>query len=346
MLDETVRFVKETMRDLEATKSGVSTAQKSYGTLQEDIRLAKGRLSYKKSTRHAEVYARKILRAFKDENYTRVILLKEIDDALIRAGREFQQNENLYKFYLYQAAEDPNIYKLIPLGSGWGIRISPQIVFEETAGNLEDYARGIEAYRASLGTKVDEGGTTDRGLRATRWWRENVYGSDKYESTVEGRIGISGRVAPFWQLIAKGSTALPSDRPDSSYNPFPAAGVDFVTNAEDIIRREFITRFGEERKIWQEETETFEREIKSAERLLSSLEEDLDSLKTELSKNTATLRKFGEKAQFISEKKLAEAARRLRAGQEFETDRIELTAPGSPFRVRPSVRRLEGLLEY
>lgn len=346
MLEETVRFVKDTIKDLDATKSGVSTAQKAYDSLQDDIRRAKGRLSYKKSTRHAEVYARNIIKAFKNENYTRAVLLKEIDDAVIRAGREFQQNENLYKFYLYQAAEDSSIYKLIPIGAGWGVRLSPQIVFEETAGNLDDYARGIEAYRASLGTKVDESGETDRGLRATRWWREHVYTTDKYESTIEGRIGITGRVAPFWQLIAKGSTTLASDRPDSSYNPFPSQGIDFVTNAEDIIRREFISRFSEERKIWQEETQAFEREIKSAERLLTSLEEDLDNLTTDFAKNRATLKKFGEKAKFISEERLAEAARRLRAGEEFETDRIELTAPGSPFRVRPSVRRLEGLLEY
>jgi hypothetical protein len=346
MFDDTIRLIKETKDGLQATRKGVQQGEQAYKQLEEEIRLAKRRLAYKKSSRHAETYARRVLRQFKAEDYPKLVLMKEIDDAVVRSGREFDENSSLYKYYLYQVANDESIYKLIPIGAGWGIRLSPQIVFEEVAGTLNDYARGIEAYRASLGTKVSEDEESNRGLKATSWWRKNIYGSDKYEKTIEGRIGITGMVAPFWQLIAKGSTSLPSDRPDASYNPFPAKGVDFVESTEDIIKKEFSTRLGSERSIWAEETQAYTKEVQNAEKTLKEFESGLAELQIEYAKNRATLRKLGDNARYVSENKLAEAARRFRAGEEFDTERVELTAAGSPRRIRPTVGRFREILEY
>ncbi len=345
-LKDTVQLIRETQRGLLGTKKGVSEAKDAYHQLAEEIRLAAGRLKYKKSTRHADTFSKKVLKALKVSKEARSILMKEIDDALARGGKEFEENSDIYKKHLYEVADNEDIYLLTVLGAGWGARLSPQIIFEH-AGTLNDYARGINEFRISINTKIGQQGT-DRGLKATSWWKKNIYGTTKYDRTIEQRIAFSGRDAPFWSLLAHGSVSMPSDRPDGSYNPYPARGVDFILNTEDALIVRFAELFGTEKSIWEEETIAYEREIESANKLLNRLQDDLDDLTTDYQRTQNALRKLGEDAKFASEEKLAKAAKRLRAGEEFEGERVELTAPGFSKirRVRPTVARLEGLLGY
>lgn len=345
-LEESIRLVKNTQLNMAATSSGVRQAKEAHEQLSEDIRLAKGRLNYKKSTRHAEVHLKNAIKALKAGNILRDILMSEIGDALLRAGKEFEENKELYQVMLSEVANDPGIYLLVPVGAGWGATISPQIIFEH-AGTLNDYARGINLYRNQLKTRVG-GEDSGRGAKATAWWYRNVYGDPKYENTIKQRVSLSGRPAPFWSLIAHGSVSMPSDREDGSYNPLPSRGVDFIEHTQNAIKTAFNGLMSEERIVWEQETREFEKEIKQAETVLGRFESGLEDLTTEFEKNQITLRRFGQDAQYVSEERLAAAAKRLRAGEEFETQRIELTAPGFSRvrRIRPAVERLRGLLEY
>lgn len=343
-LEETLRRVKETQKNLSATTEGVERARDDYSELGEEIRKAKGRLSYKKSTRHADTYARNVIKAMKTEGILKMLLMKEIDDAVTRAGKEFQENQEFYTSKLYGVADNEDVFLMVPLGAGWGTTVSPQIVFEH-AGSLNDYAKGIKAYRQSLKTKVGAEGS-GRGVRATSWWYRHVYGNETlYTRTLEGRVSASARPAPFWSLIAHGSVSMSSDRPDGSYNPLPARGVNFVINAEEAIKARFNLLLRKERLEWEKETRLFEEEIRSAERHHRQLLEALDKLTTEYQKNVITLRRFGDLGRYVDEDLLAKAARRLRAGEEFESKTITLSAPGERV-VRTRVETLRGRLEY
>lgn len=343
-LRDALQLVKDTRKDLLATSSGVRRAKEAYATLLDEIKSAKGKLTYKKSTRHADVHARNVLKALKAEKELRAILIAEIDDAVARSGKEFEENDELYKEMLYEVADNPDVYLMVPLGAGWATTISPQIIFEH-AGTLHDYATGIEEFRISKNVKVGAEGT-GRGLKATSWWRKNVYGTSRYDSTIRARVSFSGRPAPFWSLIAHGSVALASDRPDGSYNPYPSRGVNFVQNAEDAVKVRFLSLMKAEQEKWLAETKEFEKEIDKAERIRQDFEEGIDDLTIEYSKNRETIRKFGEDAKYVDEDRLAIAARRLRADESLEQKTITLSAPGSPKTVRTRVRTLEGRLEY
>lgn len=345
-LSDTINLIKQTKQNLIGTSKGVKQAKNSYDELVEEIRLAKGRLKYKKSTKHVDTFSRKVAKAIKASKDARNILIREIDDALIRSGKEFQENSDIYKKHLYEVADDIDIYLLTVVGSGWNVAISPQIIFEH-GGTLNDYARGIEEFRISINTKVGSEGT-NRGFKATSWWFKNVYGTSKYARTIEQRIQFSGREAPFWSLIAHGSASMPSDRPDASYNPLPAQGVNFILNAEIAIKARFKELIGAEKLVWDSETQEFEKEIQVAEKFLDKFLNDVEGISVDYNRTQKALQDLGNDARYVSEDKLAMAAKRLRVGEEFEGQRVELTAPGFSkiHRVRPTIRQLEGLLGY
>ena len=345
-LDETIREVREAREYFIGTREGLQEARQAFQDLSGEIRRAKNRLKYKKSTRHAETFTRKVIQALKISGEAKIILMKEIDDALVRSGKEFEENSDLYKTLLYEVADNDDVYLFSVYGSGWASILSPQIVFE-LAGTLNDYARGIRLYRAALKTKVGGEGS-GRGAKATSWWRSHVYGTGLYDRTIRERIALSGRAAPFWSLIAHGSVGLPSDRPDGSYNPYPSRGVNFILNAEQAIKARYKAMVEEEKSAWERETRAFEAELEKAERLLGTLSNDVENLSTDYKRGKQALKKMGQDAQYASEAKLAEAARKFRVGEEFETERIELTGSGlsRTRRVRYSVSKVRGLLGY
>lgn len=345
-LRETAELIKQQQQSLLGTKQGVQQAKNDYKTLSEEIRKAHNRLRYKKSTRHAETYSRKVLQAMRVANEFKAILMNEIEDALIRSGPEFEESRDLYRHLLQEVVNSEDTYLMPTYGSGWAVRLAPQILFEH-AGSLHDYARGITAYRQQLKTKIGGEGS-NRGIRATNWWLSHVFTSSLYKKTVLARVQLSGRQAPFWSLIAHGSTDLQSDRPDSSFNPLPAQGVNFILFAEETIERRFKEYMNEEKALWTSETQEFEDNIREAEAILREMDDGIKNLKVEYEANRRILAQFGEAAKYVDQDKLAIRARQLRAGEEFETERIELTAAGMGKikRVRPTVeqlRRMEGI---
>jgi hypothetical protein len=288
-------------------------------------------------------YATKLAKLLIDEikKGSPEVLMKEIDDAVVRSSKEFEENSTLYKFYLYSVAKDLDIYKLIPSGEGWTITISPQIVFEGPAGTLADYARGISAYRASL--KVKEGGEgSGRGAKATSWWRRHVYGTELYDKTIEGRIGITGKTAPFWQLINNGSTSMPSDRTDGSYNPYPSKPIDFIGNAEEKIKKTFKTRFKESETLWKEEILLAKNEIDKAIKIRDGFSSDVKQLRTEMKQNQRVLESLGDRKEYVDQNLLEKAMEQYRVGKKFNTPSGQRINIGTSRRVYLTTRLVEG----
>ena len=171
-----------------------------------------------------------------------------------------------------------------------------------------------------------------------------VFGTSLQTKTFRGRLELSGRKAPYWQLLNNGSTSMLSDRPDGSYNPYPTEPTDFIGNAERAIRAEFRELMLPEKERWFQEAKELEEQIETRVQIRDRITQNIQSLSTEVRLNERALRSFGQDAEYIDKNKFADVFRRLRAGEEFENPIVELTKRGSSKRIRRSVAKLEGLL--
>ena len=336
MFEDTIRLIRETKQGLRATEEGVEEAQSAYDRLQRDITNARSRYRRKTGNERGEVVAREIVRTLKAGNLLESIAVEEIDSAAL--GTEFESEVYLAK--LYQVANTKDIYNLITVGAGWNTHLASLVSFEEEAGRLSDYARGIRAYRASLGTKVGEPGSS-RGLKATNWWFEHVYNNTLEEITVEGRIGVSGRPAPFWKLLDAGSQPLPSDRTDGSYNPIVQTPTGFIIKIELRINREFDDLFKTAKAEEFEEAEELKKEIDRAVAIRDDLKDDIRMLTTDLNRNRNVLNALGVKAEYASQEKLADYIRRMDEGEKLPS-RINIGKAGKKLTI--SIKKLEGLI--
>lgn len=312
-------------------------------TKRKELANARRRLTRKKNSAYPDKLFEEIRAQLLATDVMRNSLIFAIDRAA-EQNTEFQ--EGAYLKALYTVAEDKDIYKLFKVGAGWSSHLSVQIIFEEEAGNLADWARGINLVRDELGVEPKDG-RHRAGFKATMFWIDKIFGTSRETRTIKMRLDFSGRKAPFWQILNNGSQPLDSDRRDGSFNPLPASPTDFIGDAEASIRRFFLVTWLPEKNKWLEETIELERIIENIQNNLDRMEEDLNQLSTDLAQNERVYRSFGEKRRFIDKNKLAEILERLRAGEEFERNiRVELTASGSGgFRIRPTVRKLEGLLD-
>jgi hypothetical protein len=342
MTEQSKALIQETEEGLAATKKNIIRVQEARDFLtNKELPNARARLKRKKTS---EVYPNKVSKKLIEglKEASKVILMKEIDDALPVSGTEFQENEALYKLYLYLVAKDSDIYKLFLSGSGWSAKISPSIEFASVAGTLDDYARGIQVVRESHDVKVGKEGS-GRGLHATNWWLKNVYGTSRYAATVEDRIESTHGLAPFWSLINHGSVGMASDRGDGSFNPFPSKGANFIEPAESKIKKEFETAFNLEKVAWEEEVtgmSLFVEEIEKDRDLLSSVARQVA---TDIRKNQQLFSSLDPKIKkMVDKNRLAEAARRFRAGEEYE--RVLISKATSGKKIYLTARQVEGFL--
>jgi hypothetical protein len=340
MFEDTLSKLNELQNNINYLDSSVSEFRNLTEDFDRELRNAKRRYQYKlTSVRRPNRIISQILNNIKKDAPT--ILIREIDLA-ISINREF--DAPIYRFLLYEVAKDETIYKFITKGSGWFTDMATQIVFESVAGNISDYARGITGYRQALKTKIGKG--KDSGRRATVSWIKTTFNNPtKLEQTILGRIGYASRQAPFWQILDSGSTNLASDRGDGSYNPFPSTPTDFIGSAERQINGEFLSQFIPQVAEWNTETNLLRDEIDVATQHQESIRESIRNISTDFAKSRDIIQRLGKDKSYISENKLAEAIRKYKAGEEFDSTAIELTASGAPSRTRISVRRLEGLIE-
>lgn len=341
MAKQTKQLIQDTGKDLLEIERQLESAKKDRDKLTKQISSAKSRLTKKRNdTKNPEKVINAIIREFKNLKLLSSIVIKEIDTAT-EINTEF--SHPAYLRPLYRVANNNDLYKFIRTGSGWDTRMKIQIVFEEMAGTIDDWAEGILSYREALG--VDEGDEEqNRGKKATFYWLNNVFGTSKEAQTIRGRLQGSAAIAPFWNILDQGSQPMASDRSDGSFNPIIASPTGFVEESERRATNLFKVYFDDEKRIWFAEIQELEKEIDRAEQLRQDYNYDISQLRPEAEANRRIYDSFGDKKVYIDENKLADAVRRLRADEGFDRSTVELTKRGSPYRVRPTVRRLEGLI--
>lgn len=326
----------------------LKSANKAYKLITKDVQIAEQRLQFKESSTYPDTFGVSYANSMAASGTIAEMLKISIRNAA-EINEEFSRG--IYLDALLAVADDPDIYRIVPFGRGWATRINVSIAFESVAGRLEDWAHGIEGWRDALGIDLEEQGA-NRGLRATNWWYTKVYRKSLEVATFKGRIAYAGRPAPFWQILNSGSTSLPSDRSDGSYNPVPASPTDFIGEAEGQMEAHFNSVMRGEQRQWREETALLRDEVNRARELLADIESLIGKLKAddrldnfiieELSKRSKT----GDIAQYVDKDKLKDAIRRYRAGEEFTTKTIELTAKNQANRrIRPRVETFVNLVE-
>ena len=163
------------------------------------------------------------------------ILWSEIQVA-IKVNREF--DDEFFRTRLFAAAFHPDTIKIDILSGG---NFFVGINLNEVAGSLRDYARGIERTRADLGI-------ADFHELTNHFWQEKLYGParegklvkarkqkegskrkakssaqrtkeaiGKYWKTMQMRMENSGKIAPFWEILDKGTVDLLSNKGGDAY---------------------------------------------------------------------------------------------------------------------------------
>lgn len=335
------QLVEETKRTLTRLEQELQSALAVREQYNKDLRNARARLSRKEKSPYPDNLVNKFIIDTKKGNVLSSTLISEIDSAII-TNREFERSP--YREALYSVAQDQDIYKFIRNGNGWNTDLKVEIVFEESAGRLNDWARGISYYREEiLGTERLD--SEKAGKRATNFWFTKVYRKGLEIKTIAGRIDAANRPAPFWQILNNGSSPLPSDRPGGS-NPVPSTPTDFIGKAERSIERNFLFMFVTEKARWYEEEALLRQHIRLLQETRDEYSEEVRNLRTEEKINEKIYQSFGEKKQFINRNKLEDIVKRLRAGQEFDKPTVDLSKPGSSKLRRISIRKLEGFIEY
>lgn len=333
------KIINDARKTSSRLESFLEEAIATRNELNRQLTNARRRLNTKRtSTAYPISLAQSIIKDLKQD------AIEELTSRIDTAVNETEFSNPSYKYYLYLVAKEPTIYKFITSGSGWDIRLSLQIVFEEEAGDIADYARGIKQVRRLLGTKEGKEGS-NRGFKATNWWYKNVYGTDRHDDTIDKRVANSGRTAPFWRLLNNGSMSMPSDRTDGSFNPLVTEPKLFVEKAERSINILFMSRFSVEKVEWLREVQDLGQFIEGVQAQRDKVSNEIRNLRFGVQENQRIFDRFGELKEFVDKDKLAEAVKRFRADPASEK-RISVSAKGSKRRVFLTARRLEGFEDY
>lgn len=344
MFNDTTKLIEATRQNLIATERGVREAKETRDELTRQLNNARRRLERKRTSEsYPNKLVQQILKDLKTGNELKITLIQAIDQAIVESG-SVEWGHDVYKSALYRVADEVDIYKLITVGSGWTTRLAPKIDFAQKAGTLADYGRGITAYRQTVLKTKTGGDGSNRGLKATNWWSTRVFGTSLMTKTLQGRLELSGREAPFWQLLNSGSVGMVSDRPDGSFNPFPSAPTDFIGDAERSIQRLFNVRFLPEMAAWADETIKFGEEVQQLKVYRDEFSSEVEQLKVDARQNQRIMASFGKKKVYADENKIALAAKKYRAGEEFE--RVLVSKVGAKSRVYLTSKIMEGLMEY
>lgn len=156
------------------------------------------------------------------------IVFSEIEKA-VRLNREF--NHEFFLSKLKIATKDPRLYKIsFDLNTA---KLNVDLDFNTVAGSTEDYVRGIKEFRSKL---QGQRKLRSSGPMALHFWREKYYGTARegrsvtrtkkssnkeikkiditaklkqaYWYTMTSRVFLSGKLAPFWQILDKGFSVI------------------------------------------------------------------------------------------------------------------------------------------
>lgn len=347
MFKDLLDFTNELETTAESTSVFLSELQRGRRKLARKITQAKANIAVAKNP---DKLVKSILPQVK-----RDVLKNAVDilqgQILVAVRDNYEYDWPEYRRALFLAAADKDAYKVYELGgTGWNTRLSFSINFDETAGRLEAWARGVKLTRRDLGSKVPRKGGGEKqqrkrelsALSASRAWagifgHRNATRKAAYVKTIRSRLSYSGRVAPFWQLLDKGSIPLASDR--GGYPTPKGKPTNFIHNATQVMEeytKNVLKQYKAEYDNLTNEYYKYEDEFEAALLRMDSL---IDKIKLDLKVVEKVKQEYMKDAKYIDNTKLERAVQSVIEG--FLTEgRVEISATGAGKRIRPSVKKI------
>jgi hypothetical protein len=335
-LESTATSTQEFLRTLRGGRqrlvNKISKAEKEFSTV-----------------KNPDKYVKSILPAI--EKDVREVAADILESSILEAIRDNVEFDwPLYRKSLFLAAKDKDTYKVYNLGgTGFNTRLTFTMDFNKTAGRLEDWARGVKLTRKDLQVKVPKKGSKKRetsALLASRAWG-GIFGSrnadpqGRFAKTIKSRLSYSGRVAPFWQLLDKGTVPMGSDR--GGYPTPRGKPTNFIQRAQESME-------GYTKNVLNGYKANYEKLVSNYEAAIAELQEALvriNVLVEQIELNVKVINKIKQSyegnAKYIDSNKVEKALQLIQQGLE---GRVELTATGSKRRTRPTlsqIARIAGL---
>jgi hypothetical protein len=308
------------------------------------------------------------------------ILIKNIQIAL-KMNREF--NDTVFSTGLMKAAIDPNSVRIFSEGPGV---FHVDVNFNQTAGSIVNYASAVKVVRDMLASKKYEKSGPGRPFTmskpevASMFWEKMFYGSaregrkvgrrkfnrktkkyferdvtnedvEKYWWTILQRLELSGKPAPYWEILDKGSSVM-----DGGGKPYPRS-VAMNFTGKTVMEVQALLEY-----TYREQHDILTKQIFNLQFQLTLLRRDLEEVNKmilRLQDPEITVDESSSASEFyrriisrtertgiqVSQEKLQEAMEAIRSGNIeglniTSEGRIELTAPGSSRRFRISIRRI------
>jgi hypothetical protein len=343
MAKNTSQLITDTKRDFARLQEELEAAKTSRDEYNRQLKNARERLKRREETTYPNKLAQSFVKNLKKGNVLKAMMIAAIDKAVETNG-EFRPE--YYKQALYDAAGDESIYVLNVIGAGWETRIVPTILFESSAGTLNDWAEGVESYRVELKSKGLN--NEQAGERASAWWSNNVYSTGLEAKTFKGRMALANGKAPFWQILAYGTVNLASDRA-GGYTTVTAKRTDdtvFVDNVEFALKESFDTTLKEERQKFFDEEQDLKQIIAEYEEKRDEYSEEVSRLRTDMKLNEVIVRSFKDKQEFVDKDILQKAINTIEDSRRKRVETINIAKAGSGLKLLITIKRAEGVIEY
>lgn len=259
----------------------------------------------------------------------------------IRTNKEF--DNPVYRQPLFETIESDETYLVRTTGSGFSSRISVDINLDRTAGRLNMWSAAIKAVRNELGVVVprrDSKNYEKRAIAASMAWRR-LYTTGQTDETIESRLAIAAKPAPFWPIINFGTTSLASDRggfPTPKNKP-----TNFVDKAEKEIKSAVLGLFDAAKENYQTLFNDYNKFLEDALAIQERLDKIAEGIRLDLAAVRRLERELGVEIEQINRNKLEKAVELIRKGL-LTSGRVDITATGSRRRVRPSVSTIREAL--
>jgi hypothetical protein len=314
---------------------------------------------------------RQLAISMRDSSKANKILVKNLRKA-IKLNREF--DTPAFSDNLMSACLDINTIFISYVGGVFNVEIR----LNDTAGSVEDYANAVKAVRAEIasenGTKTPaaasmiwknmlyiparEGGSVKKRIYSPHRRRSKVVDVTEdsvayYWGTISRRMAMSGKLAPYWEILDKGSFVMEG----SGGTPYPEnMPTNFVGNTILEVSQLLSEQAGIKVSSIRDQIRLLASERAQIESALAKISFEMEKViyggptSLEIPNAEHKIQQFmskvgdWERAHGVkaSRAKIEQVMRALRSADISElgvtaAGRIELTAPGSSVRFRPFI---------
>lgn len=215
-------------------------------------------------------YQRSVQIAYEDVSSMGPSILQQSAASAADLSSEF--NDPLLKDNLVAAAGMPESIEVKLAYNGLASTVTVDIKLNDTAGSLEDWGKAVASARKTQGNDP---------LKASKVWEGIFKGRNSgspWQSIQETRMGLAGRLAPFWEILDKGQANVTLS---SSYGGYPTPSEspknftdDTISQIEELFEYEMTQiRIGQTELIT-----TLKEQLQTADSMMEQLQAILDEV--------------------------------------------------------------------